>query len=302
VPDFGPFAFSPDGAVLAAGCNYANNDPKGSVRLWDVKTGKVVHEMPATMYYSIGAAFSPDGKTLVLTEYGDDGREAIVLREVSSGKRLRSIDVDSVTLAGFSTDGKTLISGDNDGVIRLWDAATGKERTPGSHAIRDATLSPDGRTLAYAQDGIRFWDMAAGRETGGLPSVSNHNTSPTFSPDGKTLVSLGNNVDTANIHNVLNLWEVGSRKLLRQTKKKWPNGFSAAAFAPDGKTVATGGADGVRLWDSASGKELRRAPFQKDRDNKDRNVTPNALAFSPDGRTLAASGTTLEIAASRVRL
>jgi RNA polymerase sigma factor (sigma-70 family) len=295
-PDFGPFAFSPDGAVLAAGCNYANNDPKGSFRLWDVKTGKVVHEMPATMRYAITAAFSPDGKTLVSVEYGDDGREAIVLREVSSGKRLHNIDVDTVTLAGFSTDGKTLISGDNDGVIRLWDAATGKERTPGSHAIRDATLSPDGRTLAYAQDGIRFWDMAAGRETGGLPSESNHNTSPTFSPDGKTLVSLGDNV--------LNLWEVGSRKLLRQTKEKWPNGFSAAAFAPDGKTVATGGADGVRLWDSASGKELRRAPFQKDRVNeKVRNVTPNALAFSPDGRTLAASGTTLEIAgSSRVRL
>jgi RNA polymerase sigma factor (sigma-70 family) len=285
-----PFAFTPDGAFLAT----ATNGPKASIRLWDVDTGKVVHETPAAILIS-GAAFSPDGKTLASAEFGDVHVE-IVFREVSSGKRLRTIDDAGLALlVAFSTDGKTLISGDPYGVIRLWDAATGKERTPpGNHAIRDATLSPDGRTLAYAQDGVRFWDMAAGRESGGLPSESNRNWSPTFSPDGKTLASL-NGYE-------FNLWDVGSRKLLRQTKEKDEHGFSAVAFAPDGKTLASGGADGVRLWDSASGKELRRVPFQKDPSEKGRNVAPNALAFSPDGRTLAASGATFAIAASRVRL
>jgi hypothetical protein len=74
------------------------------------------------------------------------------------------------------------------------------------------------------------------------------------------------------------------------------------AFAPDGKTLVTGGDEGVRFWDSASGKGLRRVPFQKDSGEKDKYVVPNALAFSPDGRTLAASGATLATAISRVRL
>ena len=71
---------------------------------------------------------------------------------------------------------------------------------------------------------------------------------------------------------------------------------------PDGKTLALSGRDGaVRFGDPASGKELRRVTFQKDGE-KDKDVSPNALAFAPDGRTLAASGRTSGTAASRVRL
>ncbi len=56
----------------------------------------------------------------------------------------------------------------------------------------------------------------------------------------------------------------------------------AVAFAPDGKTLATGGYDGaVRLWDLQTGREsaaLRDDPHSS---------WVRALAFSPDGKTLA---------------
>jgi WD40 repeat protein len=59
--------------------------------------------------------------------------------------------------------------------------------------------------------------------------------------------------------------------------------IEALAFSPDGKTIAaTGWGGGVRLWDAATGKELRKIP----QPNHVRSV-----AFSPDGRTLAAAGT-----------
>jgi dipeptidyl aminopeptidase/acylaminoacyl peptidase len=64
--------------------------------------------------------------------------------------------------------------------------------------------------------------------------------------------------------------------------------FSAIAFAPDGKTFASAGGDGVvRLWDTAAGKELRRLPLK---DHPQEFSTCESVAFSPDGKTLAASG------------
>jgi WD40 repeat protein len=52
------------------------------------------------------------------------------------------------------------------------------------------------------------------------------------------------------------------------------------AISRDGKTLATGSWDGtVRLWEVATGKEVRRLAFPG---------AAGSLAFSPDGKTLAA--------------
>ncbi len=287
-------AFSPDGTSLAAGAR------DGDLSFWDPRTGKLLREVRSPYRHVRAVAWSPDGKTLASSEY-DDKTEAgyLCFWNPVTGKARRHIAgrgglVDSLA---FTADGKTLISGGSDSVIRLWDAATGQERPPASghqSVVWWLALSPDGRTLAYPDSHtIRLWDMAAGREAGTLPG---HHWHGTFSPDGKTLAG-GSGTG------VLNLWDVGRRRLIRRlevdVKKEgleWLT-FDRLAYAPDGKVLASAGrqfssAPGrycapVRLWDPAAGKELRRLPIQP---SPNEFCTAESVTFSPDGRTLLVSG------------
>ncbi|GAA3445979.1 PD40 domain-containing protein [Planomonospora venezuelensis] len=93
-----------------------------------------------------------------------------------------------------------------------------------------------------------------------------------FTPDGRTLVSVGRDRS-------VRLWDVrGGALLARLTgHDTW---MKAAALSPDGRTLATGGEDGVLvLWDVPGRARIAALP------GHDRQI--REIAFSPDGRTLA---------------
>ncbi len=206
-------ALSPDGSTLATGSQ------KGIIPVWDLATGKLLRTLQwPNGRLCIGVAFAPDGKTLAAIASDDkDPQFVISLWDMAAGKELRRIKVAPWVGWGilFSRDGKTLITGGRDSVIRRWDASTGEELVPAAGSPDFASLvalSPDGRTLACTQDhGVHLWDMKAGREIGALADDRPHSSiqSLAFTPDGRTVAA---GVGEYAVY----LWDVSSRKLLRR--------------------------------------------------------------------------------------
>jgi WD40 repeat protein len=104
-------ALSPDGRTAATTCW----DQR--LRLWDVASGKLLSTHPAARKL-FGVAFSPDGRTLAV---GDEAGH-IALWDVSAGKAVRTLEghTQGVNVLRFTVDGRRLISGGKDHIIRVW--------------------------------------------------------------------------------------------------------------------------------------------------------------------------------------
>jgi WD40 repeat protein len=177
----------------------------------------------------------------------------------------------------FSPNGKLLASGSDDGMVRLWDVASGREfaRFEGHKGwVWSVAFGPDGTSLVSGgEDGtVRVWDTASGREIARLSVDKGSVNAVAFSPDGTSLVSGGDD-------GTVKVWDVaGGREIARlQGHGSW---VLAVAFSPDGERVASGAIDGtVSVWDVAGGREI--ALFRA------HDKWARSVAFSPNGKLLA---------------
>jgi WD40 repeat protein len=102
-------------------------------------------------------AISPDGKLVAAAGGG------ISIQDAATGKFLRSIRAETVSIMTFSTDGRLLATGKNRSEIELWDVSTGKavwstEEKPRKTLYRMPNLHQKGVRFPRGITALRFID------------------------------------------------------------------------------------------------------------------------------------------------
>jgi WD40 repeat protein/Flp pilus assembly protein TadD len=175
--------WSDDGQLLAT----ATSSPH-QVVIWDATTGKQQAVCKGHQGWAAHFAFSPRGDLLASYSPADLTR----LWDTRTGRELLSIDGP---VSGFSRDGRWLGFGLEGSWVGRWEVAGGREhRTLSGHPagaeIAGMDSSPDGLLLASAAaDGVRLWDVAAGKVVATLPPGNAY--SAVFDPQGRFLITCG---------------------------------------------------------------------------------------------------------------
>jgi WD40 repeat protein/serine/threonine protein kinase len=233
-------SFSPDGKTLAVADLASGNQ----IRLWDTASGRQGPPIEGHTGKVRSLAFLPDGR---LFSGGLDNTVRIWDLETREERpKLPRGHRQPVHAVAVSPDGRRVASGEESGLIKLADPATGAftvNLLQQPHAVTALAFSPDGATLASAgPDGVvRLWNVTTKEKTRELRGHEDRVSSLAFSPDGKTLASGG-------IDHSVRLWDPSTGEP-RLASEGHPGKVRCAAFAPDGSVVAGGVGGEVMLWD-----------------------------------------------------
>jgi WD40 repeat protein/DNA-binding SARP family transcriptional activator len=286
------------GAVLDVelsrdGRRVATGGVDGLAKTWDVTRGKLREALTLRGHRRPVGSVSFDRAGTRLVTWGQPSGEARVWDVSPAGRgevlTLPGPQTDEHADIAFTPDGRRLVAGSGrEGTVRVWSADSGEELLVlDQHARTDAPVravigvdvSPDGSRIATAgADGsARIFDAETGRQLvvirgrhcarGRLCRVNR----AVFSPDGARIATTGWDA-------TVRIFDAATGRQLRVLRGHAPGGFGTypVAWSPDGDRLLSTAADGTRIWDARTGRQLLALPP---------SGGPGVSAvWSPDGR------------------
>jgi eukaryotic-like serine/threonine-protein kinase len=216
-------------------------------------------------------SFDPTGRWLAMSS--TQARKIQIIDALTGETRREFTTAKNAYDISWSLDGRRLAVGGGDGLAYVWET----EGVPGpprkfhhGDVVVDVSFDPAGEWLVSGGwDGqIRIWSLATGRQvyhepTWLAPEFSSRRRVLAYAPSARTQV-LGE-FDSAEEYRELPF-------LADQLNGRHPS------FSADGRILSAPDPAGVRLWDSATGRELARLE----------GIIADATLFSPAGDWLAA--------------
>jgi WD40 repeat protein len=184
--------------------------------------------------------------------------------------------ISSITAIAFSPDGQLLVTGEEIGVLRVWQATTGMQLAvcqAHRHWISSICFSPDGQQIAtssYDQT-VRLWNLNLDDDCKVFQGHTNWVKTVLFSPDGQYLISSSND-------RTIRVWDKQTGVCLL-TLEGHTNLIWSLSLQPNGRLLASSSYDRtVKLWNLETGVCLKT--FQAHTD------IVGLVTFSCDGQTL----------------
>ncbi|MHA2366128.1 MAG: serine hydrolase [Candidatus Hodarchaeales archaeon] len=212
--------FSPVDAILATGSS------DGSIRLWNITDGQVLHVLSRHLYGVIALDFSPSGE--ILASGGIDTR--INLWNVSTGEFIKSWSLapHAVIDLKWSPDGKTIAVGGGEWMgdiifgnqpnkfLQLLNASNGdvvNSFIGHTDSVSSMSFSSDGTLLASGSwdESVRLWNVSSGFELHNYTGHKNKITSVVFSSDEQTIIS-------GSLDETIKVWDIVTENSLKELK------------------------------------------------------------------------------------
>lgn len=271
-------AFSPRGSLLVSG------DANGTLRLWDVESGRITSSLEGHEDSITSVSFAADSKTLFSSSHEGVINAWNSKQPPQSALATIGVAAGKVLATAVSPKTSRVAVGGRGGFVRILDLTTGRqvlELEDGHPATVDCLeFAHDGSLIAtgsWRSDEVIVWRVGDGSRHQSFKADGNIRAI-TFSPDGKRIAAGCED-------QLLFVWDVESGDVVKKVNAHSQPVYDVS-FSPDGQTIATCCGDWteakpgrVKLWKAESMTEIARLDGHE--------TAVRSAVFHPDGSRLA---------------